>query len=219
LTALRILSGLACILPFLLGSPALADKGPAGHYRLSGSPDVASELLIKPDGHFEYFLAAGALDEHAEGYWTLSGSKMHLFTDPKPLPAAFSEGPPSKTDEAKLSVMVVWPGAQKQGIAAIDLTIGFASGDPVTGYTQYYGWSLPEDEKRMPLWIELIEPMHGVVSPRFAIDLARGNALHFTLTPNDFEVFDFQGATVDVLPDQLLIHRNGGEMKFVRSRR
>ena len=215
---MRIVTGLACILPFLLGSPVFADKGPAGHYRLSGGPDVASELLIKPDGHFEYFLAAGALDEHAEGRWTLSGSKMHLFTDPKPVPAVFSANPSSRTDEAKLSVMVAWPGAQRQGIAGVDLRIGFASGDPVTGYTQYYGWSLPEDEKRVPIWIELVEPMHGVVSPRFPIDLTNGNALHFMLTPNDIDVFDFQGAAVDILPDQLLIHRNGGEMKFVRSK-
>ena len=215
---MRILSDLACILPFLLGSPVFADKGPAGHYRLSGGPDVASELLIKPDGHFEYFLAAGALDEHAEGHWTLSGSQMHLFTDPTPVPALFSEDPASRTDEAELSVMVAWPGAQRQGIAGVDLRIGFASGDPVTDYTQYYGWSLPEDEKRVPLWIELVEPMHGVASPRIPIDLAKGNALHFTLVPNDIEVFDFLGAAVDILPDQLLIHRNGGEMKFVRSK-
>ncbi len=216
--ALRIVSGLVCILPFLMGSQTLADTGPAGHYRLSDGPDVASELLIKPDGHFAYFLSAGALDEHAEGHWTLSGSEMHLYTDPKPVPAVFSENLSSRTDQAILSVLVAWPGAQGQGIAAIDIRVGFAFGDPVTGYTQYYGWSLPEDEKRVPLWIELVEPMHGVASPRFVIDLQKGNALHFTLTPNDIGVFDFQGATVDVLPDQLLIHRNGGKMKFVRSR-
>jgi hypothetical protein len=213
--ALRIVSGLACILPLLLGSPAFADTGPAGHYRLSGGPDVASELLIKPDGHFEYFLAAGALDEHAEGHWTLSGSEMRLFTEPKPVTAAFSENPPSRTDQAILSVMVAWPGAQGQGIAAIDLKIGFASGDSVTGYTQYYGWSLPEDEKRVPRWIELVEPMHGIVSPRFPIDLAKGNALHFMLTPNDIEVFNFQGAQIDVFPGELRLHRGDAVLRYV----
>lgn len=196
-------------------SPTKAED-PAGHYRLADGPDVASELVIKPDGHFQYFLMAGALDEHAEGHWERSGETIQLFTDPRPIPAVFSGDASATREDAKLSLLVAWPNGR--GIAGIDFRIGFASGEPVTGYTQDYGWSMPPDETRSPLWIELVEPIHGVVSPRFQIDLAKGHALHFTLTPNDIEVFDFQGTRLEVSPGQLIMHRGGGELRYVRSK-
>lgn len=211
---MRIVHWLAPVSLLLSGAPALAGEGPAGRYRLAGGPDVASELLVRADGHFEYFLMAGALDERAEGHWLASGPDIRFFTDPKPVAAVFSADPAAKTDEAKLSLLVAWPNGR--GIAGIDFRIGFASGDPVTGYTQDYGWSMSPDEVRTPLWVELEEPIHGVVSPRFPLDLAGGNALHFTLTPNDIEVFDFQGTRLEVSPGQLVMHRGNGELKYVR---
>ena len=39
-------------------------QDPAGHYVLQGVIEVGSELLLKPDGTFEYMLAYGAAD-----YW------------------------------------------------------------------------------------------------------------------------------------------------------
>ena len=44
-----------------------APPGPAGHYRLAGGPDVASEILLRPDGRFQFFLMEGAVDEQAAG--------------------------------------------------------------------------------------------------------------------------------------------------------
>ena len=213
---MRITCGFVCASLLMFSPPAIADKGPSGRYRLAGGPDVASELAIKPDGRFEYALSAGALDEHAEGHWMAVGTTLQLFTDPKPIPAVFSEQPALKTDGEKLTLRVTWPNGR--GIAGIDFKIGFAAGDPVDGYTQEYGWSLSPDETRVPLWIELVEPIHGVVSPRFSLDLRKGSALRFILTPNDIEVFDFQGAQVDVFPDQLVVHRGGGELKYNRIR-
>ena len=39
----------------------------AGHYVLEGVHEVGSELLLKPDGQFEYMLAYGAADYMATG--------------------------------------------------------------------------------------------------------------------------------------------------------
>jgi len=44
---------------------APADLSLAGHYYLRGVMEVASELLLKANGRFEYMLANGALDELA----------------------------------------------------------------------------------------------------------------------------------------------------------
>ncbi len=212
----RLLSALALAAVALptQGKASGEDINPVGRFRAAAGPDLASELVIKADGHFAYILSYGALDEHAAGHWVRADTGIRLYTDPKPVPASFALDPPSKTGEAKLSLLVAWPDGR--GIAGIDFRIGFASGDPITGYTQEDGWSLSPDEQRSPTWIELVEPIHGVSSPRFPIDLEKGNALHFTLTPNDIDVFDFQGTPVDVEAGALVMHRNGAMLKYVR---
>jgi hypothetical protein len=173
------------------GMAAGEEVSPVGHYRAAAGPDLASELVIEANGHFEYALSYGALDEHAVGRWVRADKGIRLYTDPKPIPAAFSSSPPSKTGDAKLSLLVAWPDGR--GIAGIDFRIGFAAGDPITGYTQHDGWSLSPDERRTPAWIELFEPIRrtSALSDRSR----KGNALHFTLTPNDIEIFDFRAAS------------------------
>jgi len=40
--------------------------------------EVGSELLLRPDGRFEYMLAYGALDELASGCWSRKGDAVTL---------------------------------------------------------------------------------------------------------------------------------------------
>jgi hypothetical protein len=196
---------------FALAGPATAG-GPAGHYRLVGEQDAASELALKPDGRFQYFLMYGALDEQAEGRWTVADGVVTLSTEPKPVPPVFRQDPASKTDPARLSIRVRWPDGR--GVALVDLWVGFDQGPPLDGYTQEDGWSLPEEETRIPRWIQLRVPMHEFTSPRFPIDLATGNALAFTLVPNDLGVFDFQGVRVEAAKGALIVVRNGTRLRY-----
>ena len=58
----------------LIAAPAAAQDSPfVGEYRLAEGPDVGGGLLIRNDGRFQYMLAAGALDEQAEGRWEMRG--------------------------------------------------------------------------------------------------------------------------------------------------
>lgn len=51
-----------------------ADAAPlAGHYYLSGVREVGSELLLKPDGSFQWMLVYGAADHSAQGRWWRNG--------------------------------------------------------------------------------------------------------------------------------------------------
>lgn len=59
------------------------DKDAAGHYVLQGVMEVGSELLLKPDGSFEYMLAYGAADYWAKGTWQRKGNAIILHTDGK----------------------------------------------------------------------------------------------------------------------------------------
>jgi hypothetical protein len=194
-----------------------AAPGPAGHYRLAGGPDVASEILLRPDGRFQFFLMEGALDEQAQGRWTAQGNRIKLVTLPKPVPPVFTAGPATKTAEAPLKLSVNWPDGR--GIALIDLRIGFDSGDPVEGYTQEDGWSLDPAETRAPRWVELGLQMYGIGYTRFPVDLSKGNSLAFTLTPNGLGTMEFDDVEVEAQPGALVFRRGGQEGRYVRQSR
>ena len=51
----------------------------AGHYYLDGVMEVGSELLLKPDGSFEFMLAYGANDQYGKGCWVAKGSRLEVI--------------------------------------------------------------------------------------------------------------------------------------------
>jgi hypothetical protein len=197
----------------LLACPAWsAQDEVAGLYRIQDGPDVASELDLRPDGRFVYFLAAGSLDEQAEGTWRVEGSHLRLTTSPKPVAAVFSPGVITSTDDSALELHVTDPAGN--GIAAVDFVIGFDTGEAEEGYTQDYGWSLKKSETRSARWIELSVPMYGLRSPRFPLDLTSGNNFVFYLTPNDLGTLDFEGIEIDITRGGLVVHRNGAAITY-----
>ena len=203
---------IAAMIALLTSCPVTA-KSPAGHYRLVGEQDVASELVLKEDGHFLYVLAAGALDEHAEGRWTSDGKTVRLTTEPKPRPAVFRAGPTARTAEVPFRLRVTWPDGR--GIPGVDFAIGFDSGPSVTDYTQEDGWSLPPDEKRNVRWIEFALPMYALTSQRFAVDLTMANDLTFVIEANDLGMADFKELPLTIGQGKLLMHRYGGTLTYV----
>ena len=202
--------GLALFL--LAASGSAAARSPVGHYRLVGEPDVAAELVLREDGSFSYGLAAGALDERAEGRWTHDGQHVRLTTEPRPTPAQFEAAAASRTDEGPLRLKVTWPGGR--GIAGVEFRVGLDSGEEVEGYTQEDGWELAGAEGRKPQWVQLALPMYGLVSDRFPIDPATANDLRFVLVPNDLGVFDFRDQSLEVGEGRLAWNRNGTDLTF-----
>jgi len=53
-----------------------------GHYYLRGVMEVGSELLLKPDGKFEFMLANGAADYWGRGSWKAVDGAVVLTSDP-----------------------------------------------------------------------------------------------------------------------------------------
>lgn len=68
--------------PTDMGKP---DAALAGHYYLLGVMETGSELLLKADGRFEWYISYGAVDQVAKGRWGRSGQTVTLAAD---LPAA-----------------------------------------------------------------------------------------------------------------------------------
>jgi hypothetical protein len=201
-----------------LAVPVAAASGPAGHYRLTGDHEVASELIIRKDGHFAYGLIVGALDEQAEGRWRRQGDAIYLTTEPKPVPPVFAAAAAARTGEVPLRLRVVWDGSDR-GVAGVDLRIGFAGGGTVDDYTQEDGWSLPPEELRTPIWVELSLQMFGLGPTRFPIDSVKANALTFRLIRNDIGTFDFEDMRLDIAKDRLVMHRGGASLVYLRVKR
>lgn len=199
----------------LIAAPAAAQDSPfVGEYSLAEGPDVGGGLLIRSDGRFQYMLAAGALDERAEGRWEVRGAMVCFNTDPKPVPPAMEKGALIEVEGAVPTLLVTWPDGE--GIAGVDFTIGFDSGDPAEDYTQYYGWTMPEDDKRIPRWVEVREPIYGIAAPRYELTEADGGKLRVIIVPNDIGVVNFEGACAEKTDRGLTLHRAGGDMRFVR---
>ncbi|SKB76517.1 hypothetical protein [Sphingopyxis flava] len=199
----------------LLALPAAAQEAQLiGAYRLSEGPDAAGGLLIQADGRFQYGLAVGALDERAEGRWERRGDQLCLFTEPKPVPPAFEKGPLIEVDEQVPTLLVTGP--DDDGVPGVDFVIGFDGGEPATGYTQYYGWTMPGDDKRLPRWVEVGAPIYGLAVQRFDFSESDGGRLRIAIIPNDMGIVDFKGACVERTEQGAVLHRAEGDMHFVR---
>jgi hypothetical protein len=202
----------AYVLPLLLLVAPAQAASPAGGYRLVGSPDTASAIILQDDGRFDFVLAEGALDLSASGRWTSEGGRVLLTPMPKPVPPEFSLAGIARRRDAGLAIKVVAPGGR--GLAGVDFRIALADGSTITGYTQEDGWSSPD--RRHPLTIQLAIPMFDLASPPFRVDGAAGNAFTFLLTPNDIGRVDFQAAPLEIGSDRLVLRRDGRELVYVR---
>ncbi len=212
---MRTLLPIAAIFAALIAAPVAAQDSPfVGEYSLAEGPDVGGGLLIRNDGRFQYMLAAGALDERAEGRWETRDGTICLTTDPKPVPPALERGALIEVEGVVPTLLVTWPNGR--GIPGVDFTIGFDSGDPVEDYTQVYGWTMPDDDKRIPRWVELRESIYNITAPRFELTEADGGKLRAIIVPNDIGMVNFEGACVEKSARGVTLHRAEGDMRFVR---
>ena len=89
--------------PADMGKP---DAALAGHYYLSGVMETGSELLLKADGRFEWYISYGAVDQVAKGRWGRTGQTVTLAAD---LPAG--DAPLLRVDQA-----FPWDEAAERGL-------------------------------------------------------------------------------------------------------
>lgn len=120
----------------------------AGHYYLRGMREVGSELLLSPDGRFDYLMSYGAVDIQASGTWRLDGKQVRLDTPPiQPFSAiakvgadtrpaegddltvrVYYQGRPVKVDVAMSSASADYAGTPKQSEGADGVSAPIAAG-------------------------------------------------------------------------------------------
>ncbi len=78
----------------------------AGHYFLEGVRETGSELLLRPDGRFEWYITYGAVDQNARGTWTRTGDKILLH----------AEGPDRSKPLFRLDETGAWDASTEQAL-------------------------------------------------------------------------------------------------------
>ena len=215
-------------------APADARSPYAGRYRIANGPDTAGGLELQADGRFRYVRSEGALDQHAEGTWTETGGDIRLTTAPKPVLPSFARGPDAKPGEGEDAPTLHVRLADGRDLAGIDFRLGLTTGAGMAGYTQAEGWRFEQPESETPAttpaqtpttpperkiaWVELVEPIYDVVSPRFVIDPPAVGGLVFVLTPNDIEVVDFRNERFEKRSDDFVLHLGERTLKMVREK-
>lgn len=192
--------------------PASTDL--AGNY-VASEREMVAGLRLGADGRFQFGLTVGALDQLAEGRWKADGNRVHLTSDPRPVPPTIKPGRVEATPGQPFAIRVVGPlGGDVPGV---DLRIEFDSGAPLESYLPGSAWSLPEDEKRIPRFVTFSISSHRIEFPRLALDPRPGMTAIFDLTPNDFGVADMTDAVVTVDGNRLTLTYALGTLRMKRS--
>ncbi len=147
----------------------------AGHYYLQGLREVGSELLLKPDGKFEYMLAYGAADYHAEGSWRRDGDDVVLKTAGKEEPPF----KPIKSEATKTPGVRVWVKAPNGQAVPNIMVILQTPDDNLEGRTDQDGVAFfPQAREAKAVW--LVVRVYQLEAGPYAVT-AGHNDLHFEI--------------------------------------
>lgn len=197
-------------------APATPPAALAGIY--DGSQmEMAAELVLHPDGRFDYGLSYGALDEEASGRWSVTADAVTLRSDPVTPPAYSFEDKGAEHPGTVTAKLEVQAGPNPQffsfaltgdGIAPIAADVG-SDGEAVLAY----------DPAHPPSAIRVLLPIHELVSQPFPLDLARdGRRIVVRFTPNDLGRVMFEDALLPVTDDGLQMERFGRTIAFRKRR-
>jgi len=210
-----VLPHAALTLVLLTGSAYAGDNAsPAGHYFLTGLREVGSELRLSADGQFEYMLAYGAYDEHAQGTWTLKDGKVLLSTPASSAKAAYKLIKSERVPEPLLTIQVVT--ADGQSLPGINVFLDVGETEPWQGYTQPYGYRIEWNQALAPKAVGLAASMYGQ-KPQWIDALNREhNTFVFELDPGGLGKREFRDTPFSWDGSTLTEVREGTTMRYVR---
>jgi hypothetical protein len=187
----------------------------AGHYYLQGVHEVGSELLLHPDGRFQYFLAYGAYDENADGNWRVEGEIIILNTSGGYAPPRFTLKQSLSKPDQPLAILV--QDKTGRGIPGIDVMVDYGGTKPESGYTQYYGWQA-SGLNRNPQAIGLGIKMYHLEPQWFKVAGPPSNYYVFAFDPGDLGKVQFRQTPVRWDNGALIMERRGQTMRYVKGK-
>lgn len=196
----------------LVTGVAMRAQDLAGLYVLRGAHEVGSELLLKPDGRFEYMLAYGAADYSAKGSWKRQEGAVVLNTQAPDLPAfRMVKGESSKDEFAR-----VWVKAAN-GQPVPHIRVAVKSDDGVKeSKTSNEGAALfPRSGQVREVRFSV--PVYGLEAGPFRLDPAQ-NEYHFEINGESITTVRFKEEKLLIDGKDLLLRYWGGDrpMRYER---
>jgi hypothetical protein len=200
-------------LVWLIAALAQAAPSPAslaGFYD-GGQTEMAAGLELKEDGRFRYALSYGALDEGAEGRWTVEGNRVVLTSDPFKAPRiAMAEQRAAPAGE-----LIVTFGQDPQLPPQLFMVEAeFASGRTEAERLGEDGARLNFPAADPPLKVRLLLPMFDVTGETMVVDPVKGYWLSFVFEPNELGKVDFRATPLEISDDELLLKRHDRLLRF-----
>jgi hypothetical protein len=173
--------------------------------------EMAVGLELQPDGHFRYGMSYGALDEGAEGVWSLRDGRIYLTSDPVTAPQIALEGE-QDGPAGTIRILLDSPDLTPQLFEA-----AFTGGDGGVNAEQLgeEGLELPI-EGEGPVSVRLVLPMFDVAGPPVALAGTGGRTLRFRFDANDLGKVAFSATPVTPEEGGLVLERHGQSIHFRR---
>jgi hypothetical protein len=203
------------IAPVQAATSSITRDSLSGEYD-GGQMEVAARLLLKPDGHFNYELAYGALDEAADGTWDFKDGAVFLTTVPAVTPPRFvveSNRPdPRGGLWVKLSNGQVLEGAPQR------LYLLYGKDDPPDMVEVGADGHVPLPGNRWPSAIVPEIPVYPIASQPIPITGTGGYLIILRFEPNDIGKADFRAQRLSIDGGVLVMPRRdlGLMLRFKR---
>jgi hypothetical protein len=182
----------------------------AGHYYLQNVREVGSELLLRPDGTFEFMLAYGAADYQAKGAWRRDNDSVILNSNDK-------DAPPFRLTRSltgKGEGIHVWVKAPNGApVEHIDVVLRTANGE-VKGRTTGEGVVF-FGEAKQPREAFFSVRVYGVEAGPFPLNPAH-NEFHFEIDGEAITQTHFKNERLKIEGKTLILHPGDDPMRYER---
>jgi len=181
----------------------------AGTYD-GGQMEVGAQLLLKPDGHFSYELAYGALDEAAQGTWEFKEGAVFLTTVPAVVPPRFvveSDKPePQEGLWIKLSSGPVMEGASQR------VYLLYGPNEPPDMVEVAADGYVPLPGNRHPTAFIPEIPVYPIMNKPIPLTGTGGHRIIMRFEPNDIGKADFRAQRLEIENGVLVMTRRDLEL-------
>lgn len=212
------LGGFFLAMAATISSGAVGQRAAASSSPLVGTYDghqmeMAVGLDLRADGRFDYGLSYGALDESANGTWSLDGNVVLLTSGPV-TPPKFVLIEQRPAPDGKMHLVLDLPkGWTKQ---YFDAEIGLADG-------RFVGGQLSDDSDAIslapgdrPVSLRLALGVYELRSDAFRLDGTAASTIHVRFDPNDLGKVAFAKTPLRIDGKTLTFDRYGRSIVFRR---
>jgi len=200
---------------FVLGAtPSLAQSSPTscliGNYN-GGQMELAAELDLTANGHFQYGLAYGALDEEAQGSWESDDSNVYLTSGPV-TPPRFSLIGESGAPKGQFRIALDVPrGMDRQ---YFDAHVRLANGEVIDHQLADDGLTLQLEPGMHVVSVQFELGVFLLKSQSILLSSGSGREARFRFEPNDLGKVAFTHTPLRIEGSDLLLDHLGGQLHF-----